>query len=209
MPANVRRFRSLALAAPLLVAAAPLLFAAALPQKPPAAPPPKIPAEVFVDEAPEDAKCVAEVKKSAKKGDEVVIAAKIGGRAEPFIRNRAMFLVADRCLRSCDEIPGDTCVKPWDYCCEPAESLKANTATILIAGPDGKPLKCPAQGVAGLEPLALVVIEGKVVERDDKGVFVVEARRIHVEPKKPKAAPAAAPDAESPEKPQKPGTVPS
>ena len=189
MPANVRTFHSLALAL-----AAPLLFAAAPPQKPPAAPPPKIPAEIFVDEAPEDAKCVAEVKKSAKKGDEVVIAAKIGGRAEPFIRNRAMFLVADRCLRSCDEIPGDTCVKPWDYCCEPAESLKANTATILIAGPDGKPLKCPAQGVAGLEPLALVVIE---------------ARRIHVEPKKPKAAPAAAPDAESTEKPQKPGTVPS
>jgi len=187
-----------------LVLAAPVA-ATAVPPKPPAAPPPRIPAEIFVDKAPEDAKCVAEIKKSARKGDEVVMLAKIGGRAEPFIRNRAMFLVADRCLKSCDQIPGDTCGKPWDYCCESPESLKANTATVVIAGPDGKPLKCAAQGVGGLEPLALVVIEGKVVERDDKGVFIIEARRIHVEPKKTQEKR----DAPAGETPGTPGTVPS
>ncbi len=92
---------------------------------PPASPPaeaPKIPDSVFVDAAPKDAKSVATVKKDAKKGDTVVINAKIGGRSEPFVKNRAMFMVADRSLKSCNEIPGDTCAKPWDYCCESAES---------------------------------------------------------------------------------------
>jgi hypothetical protein len=146
-----------------------------------AAPAPKIPDATFVDEEPADAKCVAEVKKAAKKGERVVVKAKVGGRSEPFVKNRAMLVVADRCMKSCDQIPGDTCAKPWDYCCEPPESLKANTMTVQFVGADGKVLKTGAQGVHGLEPLALVVIVGKVVERDDKGTFVVQAEKVFVE----------------------------
>ncbi|MFZ9881838.1 MAG: hypothetical protein ACO3QC_10600 [Phycisphaerales bacterium] len=144
-------------------------------------PPAKIPETIFVAEKPADAKCVAEVKRAAKKGDTVVVQAKIGGRAEPFVKNRAVFLVADRCIRSCDEIPGDTCTKPWDYCCEPAESKKANMMTVQFVGADGKPLKVGAQGTKGLEPLALIVVEGKVAEADDKGTFIVNATKVHIE----------------------------
>ncbi|MFM7260363.1 MAG: hypothetical protein ACKO3W_07135 [bacterium] len=153
------------------------------PQTPPKPPTdaPRIPDSVFVDTEPADAKCVSVVKRDAKKGDTVVIAAKIGGRAEPFVKNRAIVIVADRCMKSCDQIPGDTCAKPWDYCCEPPESLKANTMTLQFTGDDGKVLKTGAQGVHGLEPLALVVIEGVVTEKDDKGTFVVRAKRVFVE----------------------------
>lgn len=150
------------------------------PPKPPSDAP-RIPDSVFVDVEPADAKCVSVVKKDAKKGDTVVIQAKIGGRAEPFVKNRAIVIVADRCIKSCDQIPGDTCTKPWDYCCEPPESLKANTMTLQFTGEDGKVLKTGAQGVHGLEPLALVVIEGVVTEKDDKGTFVVRAKRVYVE----------------------------
>lgn len=155
----------------------------------PATPPadaPKIPPAVFVTEAPKEAKDVAAVKKSAKKGDTVVVKAKVGGRAEPFVKNRAIFMVADRSLKSCDEIPGDTCAKPWDYCCESSESKKANMATIQFVGADGKPLKVGAQAAGGLEPLRLVVIEGVVSEVDDKGSFVIDARKVFVEPAKKK-----------------------
>ena len=95
-------------------------------------------------------------------------------------------MVADRSLRSCDEIPGDTCSKPWDYCCESPESKKANMATIQFTGADGKPLKVGAQSAGGLEPLGLVVIEGVVSEIDDKGTFVIDARKVFVEPAKKK-----------------------
>lgn len=157
---------------------------------------PKIPDSVFVDTEPADAKCVAEVKKNAKKGETVVIKAKIGGRSEPFVKNRAIVVIADRCMKSCDQIPGDTCTKPWDYCCEPPESLKANTMTVQFVDDAGKVLKTGAQGVHGLEPLALVVIEGTVAEKDDKGTFVVRVTRAFVE--KPKEESNSANDAKSP-----------
>lgn len=171
--------------APLLAAACSLLMLVSPPPKPPADAP-KIPAETFVAEAPKDAKDVAALKKSVKKGDTVVVRAKVGGRAEPFVKNRAVFTVADRSLKSCDEIPGDTCKRPWDYCCESAESKKANLATIQFAGADGKPLKVGAQSAGGLEPLALIVVEGVVSEIDDKGTFVIDAKKVFVEPAKKK-----------------------
>ncbi|MDI9402855.1 MAG: hypothetical protein QM516_03180 [Limnohabitans sp.] len=158
---------------------------------------PKIPDNVFVDEAPANAKCVAEVKKSAKKGDTVVIQAKIGGRSEPFVKNRAVVVIADRCMKSCDQIPGDTCAKPWDYCCEPPESLKANTMTMQFVDDAGKVLKTGAQGVHDLEPLALIVVEGTIVEKDDKGTCVVRVKRVFVE--KPKAAEGSDEPAKQPE----------
>ena len=143
---------------------------------------PVIAPSLFVTEKPADAKPVAASKKSAKKGDTVVIEAKVGGRSDPFVKNRAMFMVADRSLKSCNQIPGDTCAKPWDYCCEPSESKKANMMTVQIVGADGKPIKVGAQGAGHLEPLALVVIEGTVAEVDDKGTFIVNATKIFVEP---------------------------
>jgi hypothetical protein len=165
---------------------APIAIEPPKPTAPPAAPnAPAIPKEVFVTEKPKDAKPVAEAKKTAKKGDTVVIEAKIGGRGEPFVKNRAIFIVADRKLKSCDEIPGDTCPKPWDYCCEPAESKKANMMTVQFVDKDGKPLKVGAQGEGGLEPLALIVFEGTVAEVDEKadgkGNFVVNVTKVFVE----------------------------
>jgi hypothetical protein len=147
-----------------------------------------IPKETFVaaKDKPADAKSVSTARKTAKKGDTVVIEAKVGGRAEPFVKNRAILMVADRSLRSCDQIPGDTCAKPWDYCCEPPESKRANMMTIQFVGADGKPLKVGAQGAGGLEPLRLVTFEGTVAEIDDKGTFVVHVKRMHVEVPKTK-----------------------
>lgn len=168
---------SIATIVPAILAA---LLALAEPPAP-AKPAARIPESLFVAEKPADAKCVSEVKRTAKKGDKVVVQAKVGGRAEPFVKNRAMFIVADRCIRSCDQIPGDTCTKPWDYCCEPAESKKANMLTVQVVGPDGKTLKVGAQGAGGLEPLSLIVVEGTVAEVDGGGTFVLTATKIHVE----------------------------
>jgi hypothetical protein len=53
--------------------------------------------------------------------------------------------------------------------------------TVQFVDKDGKPLKVGAQGVEGLEPLALVVFEGTVAEVDDKGNFVVRVTKMFVE----------------------------
>jgi hypothetical protein len=174
------------------------LLLAPPPATPPATDAPRIPAAVFVTEKPKDAKCVSEVKKSAKKGDTVVFTATVGGRAEPFVKTRAIFMVADRCLKACNQNPEENCATPWDYCCEPPESKKANMLTVQFTGDDGKPLKVGARSAGGLEPLAQIVVEGVVAEADDKGTFIVTARKVFVE-KPAKAADGGAAPARKPE----------
>jgi hypothetical protein len=140
-----------------------------------------LPASAFLAAAPAGAKPLPEVKKSAKKGDTLTFVARIGGRLEPFVAGRAMMIVIDTTIPSCAEMGDeDHCPTPWDYCCEPKDSLTAGTATVQFVGTDGKPLAVSIQGLGGLEPLATVTVTGVVAEKDESGVFVVNATGVHV-----------------------------
>ncbi|MBL9121033.1 MAG: hypothetical protein JNL80_14080 [Phycisphaerae bacterium] len=145
-----------------------------------------LPDSLFVSEKPKDAKQLKDLKASAvkgdvKKGDTVTVQGRVGGRKEPFIKSRAMFLLADLRIVACNEKPDDACPTPWDFCCETPESLKANTATIQVVGGDGKVLKVDAQGSHGLKPLAKLVIVGTVSDVSKEGAFVITATKIFVE----------------------------
>ena len=121
------------------------------------------------------------VKPTAKVGDAVTFLARVGGRAEPFVDGTAVFVVADPALESCELVgEDDHCPIPWDYCCTPIEDLKAGMATIRIVDGDGMPYPASAQGAGGLAPARFVVIDGVVSDRNDDGVFVVDAGRIWV-----------------------------
>ena len=139
-----------------------------------------LPANLFLNERPKDAKELRDAKAAAKRGDRITFTARIGGRAAPFVKDRALCTIIDTRLRSCDEIPGDTCPKPWDYCCEPKESLKANVATMQVVGADGKPLKIAIEGANGLKPLSRITVTGTVAEVAD-GMLVVNADGIFIE----------------------------
>ena len=142
-------------------------------------PAPALPAGLFVNEAPGPTRSVAEVKADSKLAGEVVVQGRIGGRKEPFVEGVAIFLLADASMKSCDELHGDACKTPWDYCCEPRESLKAKTATIQIVGPDGKPLRVGLKGHDRLTPLVKLTIAGEIAQREG-GTLVINARKIHV-----------------------------
>ncbi len=137
-----------------------------------------IPADLWLAEEPVGAKPVAEVKKSAKPGQEVVLYGRIGGRKDPFVSGRAMFMLSDSSIPSCAEKHSDGCPTPWDYCCESKETVLAGTLTVEIVGPDGKPLKERVEGVRGLKPLAEVVVRGKAVGVGDE--LVIDATGIYV-----------------------------
>jgi hypothetical protein len=156
------------------------------PKTPPAKAAESIPTTLFVKDEPKDAKPLKEVKASAtkgevKKGDTITIEGRIAGRKEPFVKGRAMFLLADRGLPACNEKPDDACKTPWDLCCETPESLKANTATIQIVGTDGKVLKTPAENVGGLKALAKLVVVGTVADVSKEGTFLITATSVYVE----------------------------
>lgn len=161
-----------------LVASAMLVANPPAPKSP--APAPAIPSEMFVDEKPADAKPLAEAKKNAKQGDKIVFEAKIGGRPEPFVKNRAIFLVADRTLKICGEEETE-CASSSEPCCGSSEARSQKLLTIQFVDKDGKPLRVGAEGVHGLESRARIVVEGTVAKVDDKGNVTVTATKVFVE----------------------------
>ena len=145
---------------------------------------PELPESLFLKTAPENAKNVGESLTSAKPGDLIVIRGVIGGSEDPFVSHRAIMTIADRKLKSCADMGDeDHCKTPWDYCCEPRDSLKANLATVQVVGADGKVVKTDLKGQGGLEGLRKVVIAGKVAQESSKDSLVINATGVFVEPK--------------------------
>ncbi|MCP4839167.1 MAG: hypothetical protein GY894_07385 [Planctomycetes bacterium] len=148
----------------------------------PVSPTPAAPSnDVFVSARPADAPGITEAKKSAKKGETVRFLGRIGGKKVSFIDGNAIFIAADPSLVSC-ELMGDEdhCSVPWDYCCEDGDALREGTATIQIVDGSGKPLRQSAKGMGGLDESKFVLVEGVVQDRNDEGVFIVNAKHIWV-----------------------------
>jgi hypothetical protein len=127
---------------------------------------------------PEGAVDVAAAKQTAKEGDSVVVRGRIGGRVEPISKDSAVFVIVDPVLLSCDQIEGDTCSTPWDYCCETPESMAANNATVQIVDASGAPIAIDVQTV-GLKPLDTIVIVGTVGPRPSPQVLTIKATGVH------------------------------
>lgn len=137
-----------------------------------------LPAGLVTQSIPGSPQTVIETIKDKKVGDEALVVGRIGGRYEPFAKDRAVFQLIDSSLKSCDEL-GDGCTVPWDYCCEPQDHISASSMAIQVVGSDGRPLPVGLEGKDGLEPLATLVILGKVQHAGD-GSFVVDASKIMI-----------------------------
>ncbi len=140
-----------------------------------------LPSDMFLAEAPDAARGVGEVKADADASGPIVVHGRIGGRVEPFVDGAAVFLLTDAEIKTCDELHGDTCPTPWDYCCEPRDSLRANIATVQIVDDAGKPMKLSIKGQHGLKPKAHVTIVGEI-DQHDADTLVINARQIYVAP---------------------------
>ena len=141
-----------------------------------------LPAGLIVAQAPADARGVADVRKVAADGEEVTVRGRIAGSTEPFTEGRAQFQLVDAAIKSCRETEGDACPTPWDMCCEDRKTVAANSLTVQVAGPDGRPLKAGLKGVSGLEPLSEVSVQGKVQKSADGKAVTVNATELYVKP---------------------------
>jgi hypothetical protein len=137
-----------------------------------------LPQGLILSAAPTDVKDVNALKGAAKEGDEVVLRGRVGGRVEPFVEGRAAFQIVDLGIKSCEQMPGDSCETPWDYCCEP--DVTKSSASIQVVGADGKPVKVGLKGVGGLKPLAEVTVKGKVAKASEGAPLLVNATGIFV-----------------------------
>ncbi len=129
--------------------------------------------------APADAMPVGEIKQTAAEGDAVVMRGRLGGLREPISEGSPVFIVVDPAIPSCAEMgEEDHCPTPWDYCCEPRDSLTANSATVQLVGADGVLLETDV--AASLEPLDEIIVVGTVGPRPSPNVLTIKATAVHV-----------------------------
>ena len=139
----------------------------------------------LLEKQPEKSQDVVAVRKDAKDQQDVVVVGRIGGRKNPWVKDAAAFSIVDRSLTPCNEMEGDTCKTPWDYCCE--TNLPKSTLLVMVYDADGKLVKKDARALLGLKELDTVVIEGKA-KRDKAGNVTIVASKMYVAPDKKKEA---------------------
>ncbi len=131
----------------------------------------------LLSEEPAGAKGVAEIRKTAKNGNEVVVVGKIGGSKDPWVEGRASFTIVDTSLKSCLDT-GDGCPTPWDYCCTPEDELHPSMVSIKIVDANGQTVGMDARRLLGVKELDTVVIKGKV--KQEGGAFFVQANSVFI-----------------------------
>lgn len=135
----------------------------------------------LLEKQPKDAQDVDAVREDAKDQQNVTVVGRIGGRANPWVKNMAAFSIVDRSRKPCNEIPGDTCKVPWDYCCEP--DLAKSTLLVLFYDENGKLVKEDARKLLGVDELDTVFVQGKA-KRDKIGNVTILASKLYVAPDK-------------------------
>ncbi|NQT12404.1 MAG: hypothetical protein HQ582_06640 [Planctomycetes bacterium] len=128
---------------------------------------------------PAEARSVREVREDADDGQPVVVVGRIGGDVSPWVDGLAAFSIVDASLAPCNEIEGDNCPTPWDYCCE-ADLAKARTA-VRVVDEEGKIVPTSAKDLLNIKELQTVVVEG-TAKRDEAGNVIVLATGVYVRP---------------------------
>jgi len=137
--------------------------------------------ENFVlNEAPENAESITEVRKDPTPGKEVTISGKVMGRMTPFVEGRAILVLGDpEKITSCDLHPGDGCQTPWDVCCDDEDVIKASIASIQVVDADGKLIKEGLKGLNGIKELSNLVVKGTIAEGSNADILIVNATGIY------------------------------
>jgi len=137
---------------------------------------------VITKTAPEGAVSVVDARAQAKPGDAITVRGKVGGKINSISDAAAILVLADeKAITSCDDIHGDECPTPWDYCCEESSKIAASTATIQLRDGDGKIVRSTLRGLSGLKELSHLVIAGTVDSTSTPEALIVNADKIHVE----------------------------
>jgi hypothetical protein len=134
-------------------------------------------AKYLAESEPADAKPVAEAI-GAENDAEVTVVGRIGGAENPWFDDLAAFTIVDPSLKACSDIPGDTCEKPWDYCCERAK-LPTHSVAVKFTDEKGSVVPADARKLFKVEPLQTVVVHGKL-KKDASGQTAVIAEKMYV-----------------------------
>jgi hypothetical protein len=136
---------------------------------------------VLKDE-PKEAADVIATREKVKDKEDIVVVGRIGGRPNPWVKGAAAFSIVDTSLKACNEIPGDKCKTPWDYCCE-ANLPKATLLVTIVDETTGQTVKQDARELLKAHELQTVVVQGKA-RRDKAGNVSIAASKVYIRPDK-------------------------
>ena len=131
----------------------------------------------LLKEEPDKPADVIAFRKAAEDKKDAVVIGRIGGRTNPWVKNAAAFSIVDRSLKPCNEREGDSCPKPWDYCCE--SDLPKATVLVMMVDDNGKVVREDARKLLGVKELQTVVVQGKA-KRDKAGNVTVLASKVYI-----------------------------
>jgi hypothetical protein len=133
--------------------------------------------ELLLEKEPKGAVDVLALRKDVKDKQDVVVIGRIGGRKNPWVKGAAVFPIVDRSLKPCNEIEGDTCPTPWDYCC--AVNVPKATVLVMFVDEKGKVVKKDPRELLHVKELQTVVVQGKA-KRDKAGNVTILASKVHI-----------------------------
>jgi len=110
----------------------------------------------------------------------LVVEGFIGGMKNPFTANRAVFVLGDDSLETCDEIPGDNCPTPWDACCEDRRNIVNSTMSVQVIDHNGTIIDGTLEGVGGIEAGKRVKVKGRVSNQSTAQAFILKAEQIQL-----------------------------
>tara|TARA_B100000161_G_C33557885_1_gene419114 strand:- start:94 stop:630 length:537 start_codon:yes stop_codon:yes gene_type:complete len=104
----------------------------------------------------------------------------IGGRKNPFAENRAIFILGDNTLETCDEKSDDSCPTPWDVCCEDRKKILSSTISVQVLDVDGSIIKGSLKGVSGIDSGKKIKVRGKLNTKSTAEAIILNAEAIQI-----------------------------
>lgn len=110
----------------------------------------------------------------------LVVEGFIGGMKNPFTANRAVFVLGDDSLETCDEISGNSCSTPWDACCEDRRKILHSTMSVQVIDHNGTIIDGTLEGVNEIEAGKRVKVKGRVSNQSTAHSFILNAEQIQL-----------------------------
>ena len=123
---------------------------------------------------------VRELVDREKTTSEIIVEGFIGGRKKPFTQNKAIFIVGDDSLETCDEIPGDSCPTPWDVCCEDRKKIASSILSVQVKDGSGSILDGTLEGVSGMRAGSKIKIKGNFEKNSGPQSMLLNAYQIQM-----------------------------
>jgi hypothetical protein len=133
--------------------------------------------QFYLSVQPEEVADVIPVREEAKNGEAIVVIGRIGGRKNPWVKGACAFSLVDCALTPCNEMPGENCPTPWDYCCSP--NLAKSSLLVMFVDDGDKVIRKDARELLGVKELDTVMIQGSA-KRDKAGNVMLMAKRLYI-----------------------------